>query len=93
MDWLTLPRLRDQYLRAADKLELLKEIEPSQSKAQKQLYAECWEIRRKVYPILVKARDEGRDIEAEAIPFNWSVAQIDDPILRDWLALYEIITI
>ena len=93
MDWLSLPSLRDKYQSKVQQLEMLKEIEPNQSMAQKQLYADCWEIRKAAYRILVKEMDAGGAIEQEALPFNWSVAQLSDTILRDWLALSKIIRI
>jgi len=58
------------------------------SDERKQVEAECWKIRAEAFRVLVKARDSGYDegsLEAEAEAFSWSLEQLDNEALREWL--------
>lgn len=86
--WFDIPAMRDRYSRASEKLEILQNVEATASPAQKKLEAECWNLRKNAYLILVKARDEGYSdqvIAMEAAAFNWSLGQVDNMHLRAWL--------
>ena len=86
-DYLRLPGIRDDYLRKVSKLAILQEADLAQD-VQKQLKAECWTLRKDAFKILVKAMDAGIDIssvKAEARPFRWSLAQLENEPLRSWL--------
>lgn len=91
--WLSLPYMRSQYLNKVQQLELLQAVENPDhpSKASQKLAAECWTMRRDAYRILAKAVGEQFDaaIERESLPFGWSLEQLTDAILREWLLREE----
>jgi hypothetical protein len=92
-DWLSLPYMRSQYLNKVQQLELLQAVEhPGHpSKASQKLANECWIMRRDAYRILAKAVGEQFDaaVERESLPFGWSLEQLTDAILREWLLREE----
>lgn len=79
--WFTLPEMRDKYCALLDRIEVYKSIGIN-SKA---VEAECWEVRKQAYRILVKTKDEGHDVLVAANTFGWTEKQLDDQTLRDWL--------
>jgi hypothetical protein len=84
-EYLRLPALRERYDAAAGKLELLYRSEKTVTDAQKNLQADCWEIRKEAFRVLVKAHDAGFPVLAEATAFGWETGQLENPALRDWL--------
>ena len=83
--WLSLPQMRDKYCYLLDRIEMYKSVKIDT----RTLEAECWETRREAYRILVKAKDDGNDVSVAANTFGWSLRQLDDQVLRDWLCKSE----
>lgn len=83
-EWLFLPEMREKYLKALDRLELLKSI-GSSPETRKALEADCWKIRTEAFRILVKLYDEGKDVNGAAACFGWNTVQLGNSVLRDWL--------
>lgn len=86
-EWLHLPDLHDRYLHVLDKLGMF-QLTGIDASERKQAEAECWKIRTDAFRILVKARDAGHEensLDAEAGAFSWSVDQLDNEALREWL--------
>jgi hypothetical protein len=85
VSWFSLPQMRDRYCALLDRIEMYKAIGINT----KNLEAECWEIRKEAFSILVKLRTDGQDVTIAANSFGWSVNQLDSDALRSWLCKSE----
>jgi hypothetical protein len=85
--WLQIPGLHDKYLKTLDRLGLF-QLTGVHNDERKLAESECWKIRAEAFRILVAAKNSGYDeesLEAEAGAFSWSLEQLDNEALREWL--------